>query len=298
MVAPAIIAAGIGAGASLLGGLFGRSERRKDAYANSPAGIRENAQRAGFNPLAFIGVPQGAGYAPTFGNSIANAGAAIANGITENEQLKLQKTALDQENERLRLLAEENVLRPKVPGLYGSPLPVPRGGFAPRAIKGVGASTASAVKAAPAAVGAPMKSPTLGDTFAPGFQQVDMPFSTAPGVTSLRNWFTGGQAVLVPGSDGEPMGIDELATAAVFGLPQMAFGSFNRALDGLKKSPPVDYSPQGMKDEKKREADRLADIAERRAKNQADAARRESDFQYDKFMRKLPLRSLSNSRPR
>lgn len=122
MVAPVIAGSLIQAGTSLLGGLLGNRQRKKDAYNNSPQGIRANAEAAGFNPLVFAGPGTGTGanYAPVMGAYIADAGSAFGEGIAANEQLKMQKSELELENQRLEQLAKATKLAANVPGIYGS----------------------------------------------------------------------------------------------------------------------------------------------------------------------------------
>lgn len=138
MVASALISAG----ASLLGGMMGPSPSddaeaqkglQKSLDKQRPQWIRYGAEKAGFNPLVFAGP---SGLAPglpaaqnTMGDAVARAGAALADGINETEQLKIQKAQLEQENERLAIMARESKLRANVPGIYnhvqGSPSPSP-----------------------------------------------------------------------------------------------------------------------------------------------------------------------------
>lgn len=141
MVAPLVVAAGIQAGASLLGGIFGRKDAKRNmafqrqqiaeqnAY-NAPDAIRARAEGAGFNPLLFVGPGVGlqggtASYAPSgMGDAIANAGLAIAGGIDANEQQKAYQSALEKQNADLRKAVEKATLRPEVAGVFGTAQPV------------------------------------------------------------------------------------------------------------------------------------------------------------------------------
>lgn len=116
----AVGAALISGGFNLLGGLIGNNQRRKDAYNNSPAGIRANAEAAGFNPLIFAGpsVNSTAGYAPVMGSAIANAGSAIAGTMMEEERLKIERAAIDMDREQLDLEIQRQALTPDVAGIY------------------------------------------------------------------------------------------------------------------------------------------------------------------------------------
>lgn len=100
---------------------MGLKQRKSDSYMNSPQGIRANAEAAGFNPLVFAGPGTGTGasYAPRFGSAVAEAGAALASGMVDDEALKIQKAELELENRRLTEQIKNNQLRAKVPGIYG-----------------------------------------------------------------------------------------------------------------------------------------------------------------------------------
>lgn len=141
MVAPIIGAAAISAGSSLLGGLFNsRAARRANAANaaaiaaqneyNSPVQIRARAEEGGFNPLLFVGPGVGLqnGIAPymasSMGDSIANAGLAIAGGLADQAQHDAYTTALEQQNQDLRKAVQTATLRPEVPGIYGTAQPV------------------------------------------------------------------------------------------------------------------------------------------------------------------------------
>lgn len=121
----AIAGALISGGASLLGGLFGRSsakkqQRRQNEY-NKPINIRKRAEEGGFNPLLWAGqgnIQLQPGPSNIMGNAIAQAGLAAANGLTEQAQLDLEKTKLEQDRERLDKLLQEATIRPKVGGIY------------------------------------------------------------------------------------------------------------------------------------------------------------------------------------
>lgn len=122
MVAPVVLGALITAGSSILGAGMNAQARKRSDRMNSPAGIRANAEKAGFNPLLFVGPGTGTGaqYAPTMGNIIANAGAAIGNQVIDGEALQIQKAELEMENQRLQHLIEQTTLRAPIPGIYGA----------------------------------------------------------------------------------------------------------------------------------------------------------------------------------
>lgn len=120
-----LIAAGIGAVSSLIGGRKAAKEQRRaiaeqNAY-NHPSAIRARAEEAGFNPLLFVGPGVGTQTAlaqPVMGQAIANAGLAIANGVSDWEAQRAQATALEKQNAELRKALETATLRPKVGGVW------------------------------------------------------------------------------------------------------------------------------------------------------------------------------------
>jgi len=147
MVAPVVAGALVSGGSSILGGIFGdrRAKKRQDrqnAY-NAPKAIRKRAEEGGFNPLLFVGPGVGnqAQPVPTYmGQAIANAGMALADGMSENERLKLERSKLEVEREKLRELVQRNTIRPKVAGIYATTQKTPTLG-------GVGGTAASAAAA-------------------------------------------------------------------------------------------------------------------------------------------------------
>lgn len=116
----------LGAGVSLFGARKQRKAQaaaRADAnYRNSPQGIRDNAEAAGFNPLVFAGPGTGTGaqYAPVFGNEYAQAGAMISDAFAQEEALKIQRSELELQNKRLEEIVKQTTLTPDVPGIYGA----------------------------------------------------------------------------------------------------------------------------------------------------------------------------------
>lgn len=137
MVAPLVGAALVSGAASLLGGLFGRKDAKKNMQFqaaqiaaqneyNKPINIRARAEEGGFNPLLFAGPGVGlqtgvAEYVPSgMGNAIANAGLALASGITDQANLNAYNSKLAEQNAELRKALETATLRPEVPGIYGT----------------------------------------------------------------------------------------------------------------------------------------------------------------------------------
>ncbi len=127
----------IGAAAGLVGGFLDREDnkdaRRKADYNNSPQGIRDRAEAAGFNPLVFAGPGTGTGaqYAPTMGSSLATTLSLAAESYTDAQRLELQKSELELEKQRLEKLVKATTLTPKVPGVYGNGVADRKGGVDP-----------------------------------------------------------------------------------------------------------------------------------------------------------------------
>lgn len=115
----------ITAGASLLGGVLGQRNSNKQARlareATDPATIRRKAEAAGFNPLLFTGQAfstAGAMSQPILGSAIADAASVYLNTRFREQELQLQRTRLEQENQRLTDLVSAATLRPPIGGIY------------------------------------------------------------------------------------------------------------------------------------------------------------------------------------
>lgn len=208
-----IIGAIIGGAVSLIGGRKARKDQaaaRADAnYRNSPEGIRANAEAAGFNPLVFAGPGTGTGaqYAPVFGNEYAQAGALISDAFAQEEALKIQRSELELQNKRLEEIVKQTTLTPDVPGIYGG--------------RNDGGSSRNSLPVAGRMGG---QSGAGGTSWvAPGRDVEVSPYSSGAGLTEINNVLTPGAGIVVPGSDGEPWGIDEVATAVVAGAPQVVY---------------------------------------------------------------------------
>jgi hypothetical protein len=130
------------AGATVLGGLLGDRRRKKDqafnqrmiaeqnAY-NAPDAIRARAEKAGFNPLLFVGpgvglqtsVAQAVG-GNYLGSAIADAGLMAADALARQPR-KAKLNAFQAENAKLKQQVQSLTLRPKVGGLYADRVVTP-----------------------------------------------------------------------------------------------------------------------------------------------------------------------------
>lgn len=199
----------ISAGASLLGGVLNNKQRNKELGMSDPAYIRERAEAAGFNPLLFTNQAfQNSSNVPTFGSAVADAGHFLGEGLLRNQEMKgeqaLRITELQQQNERLTELMRRTTLNPRSRSIYGA--------------NNVDANSGSNNSADPVGSG-------IGSTasiVAPDRDVVVTPYSSGSGFTEIDNVITRntGGPVVVPGSDGEPMDADELATLVLIGVPQ------------------------------------------------------------------------------
>lgn len=110
----------LSAGTSILGGMMDNKSRRGDAWANSPQGIRANAEAAGFNPLTVMnsGRSFGAGYAPTMGTTISNGVAVAMDQYREGQKDKAIISQIELENSKLKQQIADQTLNPRQPGIF------------------------------------------------------------------------------------------------------------------------------------------------------------------------------------
>jgi hypothetical protein len=206
MVSPTLITAG----ANLLGGFLNRRAQRKANEANRPVNQVKEWEAAGINPL--FGISSG-GYIPhqastAIGDSVATAGGIFAEHLAGKKEQELRETQLEQENETLKKQLDK-VVKPSVPGhmeTYGDILPLPSNGVR-------NANSESDSRDLSGALGAGVSFGTTQRVVATGRELEVAPYSSGPGFTEIYNDLTG--PLVVPGSNGEPMGIDEVATVAV-----------------------------------------------------------------------------------
>lgn len=154
MVDPALI----GAGASLLGGIFGRKKEKSaaqnsyDAIMGQARGSRDASDKYGFNPLTLLGASSAVGPSQSsnyMGEAIANSAMLLADGLAKREEKFGQLAAMQKQNEELKLQVRELTLRPKFAGIYAQRQAVPN----LEAALGRSASDASSV-ASPVLAGA------------------------------------------------------------------------------------------------------------------------------------------------
>ena len=227
--------AGIG---SLIGGVAGLFSKKKGAPSarentvKLAQGARQAAERYGFNPLTMLGAGSsmggggGGGDAPPLASiqmlteglrSVDDVISGDADRRRQADQLQLDLAKVQLEQARSGVIASGPTAADGVGGSL-SPLGAPRGTYAQNTVRAVPARySASSSVAKPKGKFSQGENPV-----APGRKDDIAPLSNAPGVFEIQNAWTGGKPVTIPG-EGEPWGIDELATAAVFGLPQMGW---------------------------------------------------------------------------
>lgn len=213
----------IGAASSLLGGLFNRSAQRKANEKNRPVNQVKEWEEAGINPL--FGISSG-GYIPhqaaSIGDSFATAGGIFADHLARKEETDLRKTQMELENQRLKKELDK-VANPSEPGhmeMYGGILPLPSNG----GLNATNRKTAQVVRDADI----PVRGNGSTHDVAPGREVEVAAYSSGPGLTEISNKYTDmiGGPIIVPGSDGEPWGVDEVATAFIAGTPQVGWRGY------------------------------------------------------------------------
>ena len=227
--------AGIG---SLIGGVAGLVSKSKGAPSarentvKLAQGARQASERYGFNPLTMLGAGAsmggggGGGGAPPLASiqllteglqSVDDVISGDADRRRQADQLQLDLAKVQLEQARSGVIASGSTAADSVGGSL-SPLGAPRGTYAQNTARAVPARYSAA-----SSVAKPKGKFSQGENpVAPGRKDDVAPLTNSPGVFEIENDWTGGKPITLPG-EGEPWGIDELATAAVFGLPQMGW---------------------------------------------------------------------------
>lgn len=119
---PIIGGALIKGGGGILGGLLGGKPPTPSMnIVSHMKGIRQGAEKYGFNPLAWAGTGAVMGSAPPnyMGAAIADATASVADAWSNKAFNNAQLDQLEMQNEKLRRDLTDATIRPTVPGLYG-----------------------------------------------------------------------------------------------------------------------------------------------------------------------------------
>lgn len=210
----------ISGGVKLLGGLFGRKKEMSPAskIVSTAKGVRQAADQYGFNPLTLLqngAMNAGAsgGNAPLASNELLiGALEDVTDVVTGEAAQRAAANKLEYELGQLKLDQLRSgvvAVAPSATATVGDGLPA------------LGRRAASVVQSAGSGIGqtqTPFSSALVGD------REVSVqPQSNVSGSFTIENPGTFGP-VVIPG-DGEPWGIDEVATAAVAGAPQVIFNS-------------------------------------------------------------------------
>lgn len=246
---------GIASAIGGIAGLFGSKKGAPSARENInklAQGARQASERYGFNPLTLLGAGStmggggGGGSAPPLASidlivgglkDISDEVSGDAERRRKAEELELDLAKVQLEQARAGLIARS----PVAGGVGQGPAPLGR-----RAAVQVGEAGRTPARKI-GGFGTPTKG---GNTIAPGRGQEIDPVVNSPGVFEIENVLTGGRPVIIPG-EGEPWGIDELATAVVVGVPQVLGNIANEWVYGGKS-----YSER-MKDYRDREKKEL-----------------------------------------
>lgn len=280
--------AGLGAAVSAVSGIKGLFSKEKKGptpqqnLMSQAAGARAAAEKHGFNPLTMLQYGQtgastgGGGGVPPLASV-----EAITDGLTGLDDIlsgdKARRAAADQleiDLARLKLdqlrsgVVHAPVARVDTVGTAPSVLGRRAAVYAPSAGATFSRPVFSSASAPPAPSVKPVGKPitATGSVYAPGRKVDKTDLVNSPGVFQIENAITHGP-VTMPG-EGEPLGIDELATMVIIGGPQAAGNYVNKQLFDGKR---VDT---WWKDKMKQREKSNAEAKRRQEKLRADEARR------------------------
>ncbi|WP_112309449.1 hypothetical protein [Pseudogemmobacter bohemicus] len=224
MADPFTVMSGVG---SLLGGVAGLfGSRRKnptprDNMMSQAQGARDAAEAYGFNPLTMLqyGNPGGTGLANN-GPPLASFD-LIANGFKEIGDV----VSGDADRRRAQEDAKLDLAKLEIERLRAG-----KASDAIGAVSPLGRNTAFVGQSN-------VRFPDFGmspNPLSPEREKEVAPVTNSPGFFEMNNALTGGD-ISIPG-DGEPWGIDELATAIVVGAPQVVWNKFSNLGSGMARS--------------------------------------------------------------
>lgn len=236
--APAISAVGSLLGG--LGGIFGRKKKQpspRDNMMSQAAGARDAAAKYGFNPLTMLQYGQPAG------TGIADAGPPLASiaMLTDGLSGLADEFSGDADHRRAQERLDYDIAKLKYDQLRTGIVAAGPSGTGvytsrPNAADNIGGSLSplgrsNGTRGQTVSQSAPAPF-TAANPIAPGRKKDVAELTNSPGVFEMENTMTGGGSITIPG-EGEPWGIDELATAVVVGLPQVAWNKIKgRYLSG------------------------------------------------------------------
>lgn len=245
-----LISAGLGI-ATGIKGLFSSKPKApkerspRDGILSQAQGAREAADQYGFNPLTTLNAGAGQGFIMTGGggtpvlasiDAITSGLAGVDDILSGDQARRRAADQLELDMARLKLdQARSGVMVATPPRTVASGVGSGTSPLGPRTQTAAQSNTRSA----PTAFGPK-------PAWATGRQLDVAPVTNSPGVFEMQNPVTGGKPITIPG-EGEPWGIDELATAVVVGAPQIAYNGIqtiredNSRMERLRVEDPEAY---------------------------------------------------------
>lgn len=235
--------------ASGIKGLFSSQDKPKertprDGIMSQAQGAREASKKYGFNPLTLLQNGAGHGFSQTQGGPPPLASIdAITSGLAGIDDVVSGDAARRRAADQAELdLAKIRLDQARSGVMVGMPTPPVASGpgagssvFTGRPMRVAQSNTVSA----PAKFGPKPQ-------WATGRELDVAPVTNSAGVFEMQNPVTGGKPITIPG-EGEPWGIDELATAVVVGVPQVAYNGIqtireeNSRMERLRVEDPEAY---------------------------------------------------------
>lgn len=220
------IVGALSAAGSILGGisgLFGKKKGAPSARENimkAAQGARQAQEAYGFNPLTMLssaaaggGGGGGGGPAPLASIEL------ITGGLKELDDIK------SGDAERRRQMDQKNIELAQIKlDQLRSGVIVHRDNAVDRVGAGLSPIGRNNATFTPNRSAVPVSRGMAANPIAGDREVERAKLTNSPGVYEIENAITNGP-VTIPG-DGEPMGIDEVATAAIFGLPQIAYNTW------------------------------------------------------------------------
>ncbi|MFD1881001.1 hypothetical protein [Paracoccus pacificus] len=252
------------AGVDILGGLFGlkkANEKQPGPRENLLAqaqGAREAAAKYGFNPLTMLQYGQtgpglSGGAPPLASIDLLSGGLAGLDDVISGDaarrrqadqlELDLAKIRLDQARSGVYQIEPQAV---HSIGVGPSPLGRRSGQVVQRNVQVVTPRMAARSARNPGYSGPTGKFSAGESRVTPGRPVKVDEVSNTGGVIEVENAFTGGP-VIIPGDGGEPWGWDEMATALMWGAPQVVYNKLSSAAKaGAVRLPRDGFAEPGL----------------------------------------------------
>lgn len=239
--------AGVGSILGGLGGLFGKKQKvpspRKNLLSQAQ-GAREAAEKFGFNPLTMLqygqvggsGALAGGGAPPLASIELITGGLRDLSDIASGDADRRRQ--MDQKNIDLAQIKLDQLR---------SGIIVHRDNVTDRVGSGLSPMGRNNATFTPDASAKPVSRGMSVNPIAPDREVDRAKLPNSPGVFEIENAITNGP-ITIPG-DTEPWGVDELITAAVFGLPQIGYNTWfgKNAKSKWEKVPNIPALKKGEK---------------------------------------------------